>query len=449
MDTQNKQGYKQTEVGLIPEEWEVFTVDQLVKQEVIFQPLDGNHGELHPKKSDFVNDGIPFIMANDVYDGKIDLNNCSFIKKEQAEKLRKGFSYFGDVLFTHKGTVGNVALVENNNYEYLMLTPQVTFYRIKDKSRTINNYLKQYFQGDYFQFFIRNISGGGTRAYIGITAQRQLPVILPPLPEQTAIASALSDMDALIAQTEKLIEKKKAIKQGVMQELLTGKKRLKGFENSKGYKQTEVGVIPEDWEVLSIDSIFDFYSTSNYSKAEMSLEGEVGCIHYGLIHAISDTSYNLQRGIKFFIKPEQAKYEGIKDGDVVMVDASEDMEGVNKSIEVFGVNNKRFIAGLHTYLLRDNKLRLANNFRGAILNSSLIKNQLNRLAVGMKVFGVSKPQLKTVLIPVPPLPEQTAIASALSDMDEDIRTRETKLQKLKLQKQGMMQALLTGKIRLV
>ncbi|EON75339.1 Type I restriction-modification system, specificity subunit S [Lunatimonas lonarensis] len=216
-------------------------------------------------------------------------------------------------------------------------------------------------------------------------------------------------------------------------------------KNIQGYKQTEVGLIPEEWEVLSIDKIFDFYSTSNYSKAEMTLEGEIGCIHYGLIHAITKTSYNLQKGIKFFIKPEQAKYAEIKDGDVVMVDASEDMEGVNKSIEVFGVNDKRFIAGLHTYLLRDTNLRLANNFRGAILNSSLIKNQFNRLAVGMKVFGVSKPQLKTVLIPVPPFPEQTAIASALSDMDALIAQTEKLIEKKKAIKQGVMQELLKPK----
>lgn len=424
---QKTENYKQTEVGLIPEDWEVMEFGEICSPtKVKFNPL---HSDNRPcveledlsqetgrllSLSDSINKASlkTIFSAGDVLFGKL------------RPYLRKYyFADFDGVCSTEIWALSSKPKIHSRFVFY-----QVQTNRIMDSA---------------------NISTGTKmpRAEWKTVAETKIP--LPPLPEQTAIASALSDMDALITQTEKLVEKKKAIKQGVMQELLTGKKRLKGFENSKGYKQTEVGLIPEDWEVLSIDNIFDFYSTSNYSKAEMSLEGEVGCIHYGLIHAISDTSYNLQRGIKFFIKPEQAKYEEIMDGDVVMVDASEDMEGVNKSIEVFGVNNKRFIAGLHTYLLRDNKLRLANNFRGAILNSSLIKTQLNRLAVGMKVFGVSKPQLKTVLIPVPPLPEQTAIASALSDIDEDIRIRETKLQKLKLQKQGMMQALLTGKIRLV
>ena len=213
----------------------------------------------------------------------------------------------------------------------------------------------------------------------------------------------------------------------------------------KGYKQTELGIFPEDWEIISIDKIFTFYSTSNYSKAQMSFDGEVGCIHYGLIHAIPNTFYNVQKGIKYFINQEQAKYETIKNGDIVMVDASEDLDGVNKSVELSGIENGKYIAGLHTFLLRDTNSLLANNFRGAILNSTIIKNQLLRLAVGMKVFGVSKPQLKTILIPVPPLPEQTAIATALSDIDELISQTEKLIEKKKAIKQGVMQELLKPK----
>ena len=86
------------------------------------------------------------------------------------------------------------------------------------------------------------------------------------------------------------------------------------------FKETEVGMIPEDWNLVDFDSIFSFYCTSNYSKAEMSEDNEVGCIHYGLIHAISNSKYDLQNGIKYYVAPEQAKYELVRDGDVVMVD---------------------------------------------------------------------------------------------------------------------------------
>lgn len=212
------------------------------------------------------------------------------------------------------------------------------------------------------------------------------------------------------------------------------------------YKQTEVGLIPEDWDLVPFDKVFTFHSTSNYSKAQMSDDDEVGCIHYGLIHAIPNTQYNLKNGIKYYVSSDQAKYDFVRDGDVIMVDASEDLEGVNKSVEVCGIGNKKYISGLHTYLLRDKNGSLADNFRGILLNSQLVKNQMLQLAVGMKVFGVSKTQLIKVKLPLPPsLTEQKAIAQVLSDTDALIQALEKKIAKKKLIKIGVMQKLLTPK----
>ncbi|CAA0219645.1 Type I restriction enzyme, S subunit [Tenacibaculum maritimum] len=211
----------------------------------------------------------------------------------------------------------------------------------------------------------------------------------------------------------------------------------------QGFKQTEVGLIPEDWEVVAFDKIFTYYSTSNYSKAQMSEVDEVGCIHYGLIHAIPNTQYDLNNGIKYYVTSEQAKYEYVRNGDVIMVDASEDLEGINKSVEVFGIGDKKYISGLHTYLLRDKKGLLADKFRGIVLNSQFVKNQMLQLAVGMKVFGVSKTQLAKVKILLPPtLKEQKAIATALSDVDNLITSLEGLIAKKQAIKQGAMQQLL-------
>lgn len=216
------------------------------------------------------------------------------------------------------------------------------------------------------------------------------------------------------------------------------------MELNKGYKKTEIGIIPEDWILMSIDQIFEFYSTSNYSKAQMLTDGEVGCFHYGLIHSLPNSNYDIAKGVKYYVTRNQAKYEFIKDGDVVMVDASEDLSGVNKSIEISGVKDNLYIAGLHTFLLRD-KGFYQTNFRGAILNSYHTKAQFYRLAVGMKVYGVSKQQLKTVILPIPTKPEQTAIAKALSEADELINSLK-KLIKKKLEiKDGVIQELLKPK----
>lgn len=215
-------------------------------------------------------------------------------------------------------------------------------------------------------------------------------------------------------------------------------------EVNKGYVKYEVGEFPEDWVLKNFNDIFSFHSTSNYSKAEMSSEGSVGCIHYGLIHAIPNTHYDLSDGIKFYVTEEQSKYDYVKDGDVIMVDASEDISGVNKSVEVFGVGERKYISGLHTYLIRDSKSNLADRFRGIILNSTVIKNQMIQLAVGMKVFGVSKTQLINIKIPLPPtIEEQKSIATALTDVDELITGLEKLISKKKDIKQGSMQQLLT------
>uniref|UniRef100_UPI0015C432C1 restriction endonuclease subunit S n=3 Tax=Enterobacterales TaxID=91347 RepID=UPI0015C432C1 len=177
-------------------EWEFLQIKDLVSDGSLEKPLDGNHGGIHPKGADFVSSGIPFVMASDINNSQIDLVGCKFISKQQALSLRKGFAKTGDVLLTHKATLGRTAIVPPLKTDFIMLTPQVTYYRVKDKNRINNHYLKYYFDTPDFQQTLANHGdAGSTRAYIGITAQHDLPVILPPINEQKAIASVLSSLD--------------------------------------------------------------------------------------------------------------------------------------------------------------------------------------------------------------------------------------------------------------
>lgn len=173
-----------------------FTVSELIKNGVLEKPLDGNHGGTHPKSKDYVSEGIPFVMASDMSGGRVDTSNCKFITKKQADSLRKGFAKTGDVLLSHKATIGRTAIVEETVDDYVMLTPQVTYYRIKDQDRLNNKYLRYYFDSAPFQELFNQWAGGGsTRAYLGITGQLKLPIVLPPLPEQKAIAHILGTLD--------------------------------------------------------------------------------------------------------------------------------------------------------------------------------------------------------------------------------------------------------------
>lgn len=174
-------------------EWKTYTVQELIDAGMLEEPLDGNHGGIHPKASDYVSSGVPFIMANDLVNGKVDYNNCVFITEKQASTLRKGFAKPGDVLLTHKATIGRTAIV-GDEYETIILTPQVTYYRVKHGIS--NRYLKYYFDSTKFQQLFSNWAGSGsTRAYLGITAQHKLPIVLPPYEIQLKIAHCCGALD--------------------------------------------------------------------------------------------------------------------------------------------------------------------------------------------------------------------------------------------------------------
>ena len=170
------------------------TVAEAIEAGYIEKPFDGNHGSKHPKASEYVESGIPFLMANNVIDGNVDLINCSFITEQRANKLDKGFAKDQDVLITHKGTIGRTAVLRTD-YEFVMLTPQVAAYRVK-KGIT-PDYLCSYFTTEYFQNDMRLLAaaGGSTRAYAGITAQLQLQLIIPPLDEQKTYTNFIKQVD--------------------------------------------------------------------------------------------------------------------------------------------------------------------------------------------------------------------------------------------------------------
>jgi len=214
-----------------------------------------------------------------------------------------------------------------------------------------------------------------------------------------------------------------------------------------GYKQTEVGIIPSDWELISYNEAFDFLRTATYSHAQLSKNDKTKYIHYGDIHTKCKHFLDCSEIELPSIKNEQLKnYPPIKDGDIIVVDASEDYKGVGKSVEVRNTGNHKVIAGLHTFLLRDANEIIANGFKGYIWSNKLVKKQMDTLATGLKVYGVSKTNLRLIKIPLPPTKaEQTAIATALSDADALISALEKLIAKKRLIKQGAMQELLRPK----
>ena len=196
--------------------WPVLTVRKAIAEGYIDKPLDGNHGAKHPKTSDYVSSGVPFIMANNIVDGCVDLERCAFISETQATSLDKGFAKDGDVLITHKGSIGNTAILKCS-LPYVMLTPQVTYYR--PINGLLPEFLKGYFDTSFFQSLIQNIASiGSTRAYIGITAQQDLPLCIPPFELQKKFAMFVNQIVLLKAPIQQSLDALETLRKSLMQE---------------------------------------------------------------------------------------------------------------------------------------------------------------------------------------------------------------------------------------
>ncbi|MBX9597498.1 MAG: restriction endonuclease subunit S [Burkholderiales bacterium] len=374
----------------------------------LYKPLDGNHGDIHPKSSDFVASGIPFIMANNVRNGILDLENCAFITKKQADRLQKGFSITGDVLLTHKGTVGNVVMVKNLYTDYIMLTPQVTYYRVKDHSQLNRHYIFQYFLSKIFQQKLQEIAGGGTRAYIGITEQRSLPFILPPLKEQEKIAEMLSTWDDAIAKQEQLIKQKQVFKKGVMQQIFSQKIRFKD-DNGNDYPA---------WQTKKLGDICIIKKGEQLNKVHMLDDGIYPVLNGGTDYSGLTDKYNTENSITV-------------------------SEGGNSCGYVSFVKNK-FWAGGHCYTVATKAVQ--NEYLFYLLKYQESKIMLLRVGSGLP--NIQKSTLEKFLITVSCyLDEQTKIADFLTRIDDETTKQTEILNQLKLQKQSLVQKLLTGQVR--
>ena len=204
----------------VAKNWKKTTIGKLLEEEYILKIQDGNHGEIHPKSSDYVEKGIPFIMANTLIDGEIDFDKSKKLPKKLTDRLRIGFAQSDDVLLSHKGTVGEVAMVPKKiDYPYLMLTPQVTLYRI-NSSKLLNKFLYYVFNASYFQIQIDRLSSQSTRAYVGITSQRGFKLAIPDsIEEQKEIIEVLSKVEGNRKNIDRSIISSKALQKSLINQV--------------------------------------------------------------------------------------------------------------------------------------------------------------------------------------------------------------------------------------
>ena len=371
-------------------EWREYTVKELVDLKMLDKPLDGNHGGMHPKSSDYVTSGIPFIMANDLKDGKVDYDCCNFITEKQAKTLKKGFAKPGDVLLTHKATMGRTAIVDDS-YPYIVLTPQVTYYRVL--KGIDNKYLKYYFDSKDFQELLFNWAGtGSTRAYLGITEQLKLPIILPPLPEQKAIAATLSALDDMIELNNQINKTLEEMAQAIFKSWFVDFEPFKDGE----FEESELGLIPKGWRVGCIGDYVKVKSGFAFKSSWWETSG------VPVIKIKEIDNYTINFGDVSYVSEDKAalaKDFRVNGGDllIAMTGATIGKFAIVPKMPSFAVVNQR----VGKFFLGDNPLEKLG-FIYCILKQDNVYKEIVSRGEGSAQPNISPSGIESIKIVLPP-----------------------------------------------
>lgn len=258
---------------------------------------------------------------------------------------------------------------------------------------------------------------------------------MPRPDEQADIASALEQVDALVYGLDAVIEKKNGIKAATAQQLLTGRTRLPGFQGA--------------WTNRRLGDVLQFLRTADNPRADLTANGDVEYIHYGDVHAhptsILDRSMTALPRIR---RSKLGRVSPVQEGDLVLVDASEDLEGVGKSVEVAPISGQLIVSGLHTILARGQERDWAPGFKAYIQFIPAFRSAVRRVASGISVYSITPKQIANIELQLPPVSEQQAITKVLRDIDDEIATLEQRRRKSTGIKLGLAQVLLSGRMRL-
>jgi type I restriction enzyme S subunit len=408
-------GYKQTEVGVIPVEWEVHELG------FVADIIDGDRGTHYPSAHEFSDSGFClFLNAGNVTKNGFKFAECAFITKEKDSLLHKGKLERQDIVLTTRGTVGNIGYFDSSvpftnirinsgmvilrNNSFVLDTG---FLHVMMRSQALQN------QVDLFSF-------GSAQPQLTVKGISTFKIIIPPPPEQRAIAAALSDVDGLITALDRLIAKKRAIKQATMQQLLTGKTRLPGFGGA--------------WEKRHV---IEFGEVVTGGTPNTNID-----IYWGEEYPwITPTDISTHRDM--FTSERRLSWKGLNairylPANSVLVTCIASI-GKNAILKLQGGCNQQINAVIPNE-------HYSHEFLYYLFESS--KKYLLAKAGITATSIVSKAAFEELNFLVPPLPEQRAIAAVLSDMDAEIAALEQRRAKTQAIKQGMMQQLLTGRIRL-
>lgn len=378
--------------------------------------------------------GRPFVRSQNIGWGKLHLDDMAYIDELTHMTFPSTEIRTGDVLLNITGASIGRSAVATDELEGGNVNQHVCEIRLKRDlmdPRYVNAFLLSRAGQDQIDMF----QAGGNRQ--GLNFQQVGSIQVPDLAiEQQKVIGSVSDKaDKLIAALDRLIAKKQAIKQGMMQQLLTGRTRLPGFTDS--------------WVDRRLGDHVTYVNTIPLSRAQLDTTSPLRYLHYGDIH--TRNAVRLDAAHEPMPRADAAlagRAGRLRTGDLVFADASEDTDGVGKSVEICDVPTEGVVPGLHTIAARFDKSVLADGFKAYLQFVPSFREHLLRLAAGTKVLATTRSYISSVTLPLPSVREQVAISEVLRDAESEIESLEKRLAKVGAIKTGMMQQLLTGRTRL-
>ncbi len=424
-----KPGYKQTEAGIIPEDWNDFTVEELKSSKenaLSTGPFGSSIGSRF-----FRDSGVPIIRGGNLSGDsriRLDDNGLVFLSKSKAAEFARSAVRQGDLVFTCWGTINQIGLIDDQaKYaEYIISNKQMKL--TPDLKKTSSLFLYYLFSSSIIQAKLTQNSIGSSIPGFNLGQLRSMRLTVPPLSEQRAIAGALSDTDALLSNLDRLLAKKRDIKQAVMQQILTGKQRLPGFRG-------------EGVDRL-LGDLGTFKKGKGIKKDDVVSDG-VPCIRYGEIY--TRHHIHIKRFHSYIPRSVADRSQRLKKGDLLFAGSGETSEDIGKCVSFLG--DEEVYAGGDIVIF--SPVGQDSLYLGYLMNQPYINAQKSRKGQGDAVVHISAGSLAQLQVSLPSLNEQTAIAAVLSDMDAEIDALQQRRDKTRAIKQGMMQELLTGRTRLL
>lgn len=425
-------GYKQTEVGVIPEDWRTSTIGESMRlvNGMAFKPAEWSDR------------GLPIIRIQNLNDSRAPFNYF------EGDVERRYIIEPGDLLFAWSGTTGTSFGARVWNGPIGVLNQHI-FKVLPDQRKLVRDYaflvLRKVQEG------IEKQAHGFKASFVHVKRSDLVGVELPIPPtnqEQQAIAGALSDADALIESLAQLLAKKRDLKQGAMQELLSGRSRLTKFKPDQAqYRQTEVGLIPTNWDVVTLASVAKTPMQNGLFFNPSHKGFGVRLINVGDLFSNSPIDVNSLE--LFNATAKECERFKVEDGDLFFTRSSIVPSGIAHCNIYRSGNTDSVVFDSHVIRFRPNPSVVSPAYLFRACLASVARQYLVSHAKSGTMTTIDQGVLGGCPVLLPPRPEQEAIDEVLSDMDTEVTNLESKLTKARHLKQGMMQALLTGRIRLI